>query len=585
MLILRAFEVDRLGSGYPTQSPEAEVVGDLAGRLLRVRKEARERIVEALRPGGELVRGGLVRPREDDDGPHYHGGPGFLLPRAIRRFIDGRPTPLEPTRLLLPGAERPEVWMSSNSANQIQAQAAGQLRARRLLASPDLPIAALRTGLGAIEITVPKELPAAGLAGALASVLDRPVLDGLPRLQSPEPGRAELIAEARLRGAALLLEADEPLPEGGMPFPFGPDEAAEPWPSELLVIRVGRGSADSGGIQLEPPESVVRADLWRRALHTLDEPVPTWDLLDRLAGLPLHPEQIIGAAAQHVMTPGSAGRTNSLLQTAGRAIRRDGPGAEIPQLRLTDVIMAPTLRVEAEQALAACTDWKRLAERLEGTAHAGYGRTPVLLFSGPSGTGKTRLAEALAGEQARPLRRLSGPDLRSCWFGESEKQIRTEFRRRDPAILFLDEIDAFLGKRGAGPQAQHDDRLANVLLEEIERTEHVVVMATNRADDLDPAVQRRVLFHLRFEAPGRPEREAIWRLHLPSSIPGAEGVDCAQLARHPLSGGGVKNASWRAILRADREGADLTTDLVEEEARREARRAPTGRPTAGFVRS
>ncbi len=585
VIILRAFEVDRLGPAL-YQSPEPEVIGELAGKLFRVRKSVRARIVCALRPGGDLVRGGLVRPLTDDESMHHHGA-GFRLPRALRRFIDGRPTPLQPTRLVLPGTESPEVWMSANSAKQVQAQAAGQIRARHLLESPDLPLAALRSGLGAIEICVPEDLPAAGLAGALASVLDRPVLDGRPRPKSPEPDRAELIAEARLRGAVLLLEADEPPPPGGGPhFMFGPEEETEPWPSELLVVRLGRGAPKDGGFQLEPPGTQVRAEFWTRALNALHEPTPSPEMLDRLASLPLHPEQIVAAAAEHVMTPGSGnGRPLTLLQTAGRGTRRDGAGAEIPELRLQDVILAPALRAEAEQAVAACRDWRRLAQRLEGTTHDGYGRVPVLLFSGPSGTGKTRLAEALAGEQARPLRRLSGPDLRSCWFGESEKLIRTEFRRRDPAILFLDEIDGFLGKRGGGPSSQHDDRLANVLLEELERTEHVVVMATNRADHLDPAVRRRVLFHLRFDNPGRVEREAIWRLHLPSGVPGSDAVDCEALARHALSGGGIKNATWRAILRADRDEAELTTERVDEEARREARRAPTGRATAGFGRS
>lgn len=586
VVILRAFEVDRLGAQHPTQSPEPDTIGELAGRWLRVRKDARARIVAALRPGGELVRGGLVRALADNESTEFCGGPGFLLPRAIRRFIDGRPTPMEPTRLVAPGTASPEYWMSSRSAERIQAHLAGQVRARRLLTSPDLPVAALQSGLGAIEIFVPRDLPAAGLAGALASVLGRPVLDGLARPQSPEPGRAELIAEARLRGAVLLLEGDTPSPPSpfGGDFPFGPEEENSPWPSELLVIQVCRSAPTPRGIQLEPPSARIRSEVWRRALRALDEPLPDPDLLDRLASLPLHSEQIVSAAAEHVMTLGEVGgRPRSLLQTAGRGIRRDGPGAEIPQIRLTDVVLAPSLRVQAEQALAACVDWKRLSQRLQGTTHDSYGRTPVLLFSGPSGTGKTRLAEAMAGEQARPLRRLSGTDLRSCWVGEGEKQIRTEFRRPDPAFLFLDEVDGLLGKRGTGPQSQHHDRLTNVLLEELEITEHVVVMATNRSEHLDPAVRRRVLFHLRFTVPGRAEREAIWRLHLPSAVPGADTVDCTLLARHNLSGGGIKNASWRAILRADRDGADLSTELVDEEARREATQAPTSRPTAGFI--
>jgi SpoVK/Ycf46/Vps4 family AAA+-type ATPase len=107
-------------------------------------------------------------------------------------------------------------------------------------------------------------------------------------------------------------------------------------------------------------------------------------------------------------------------------------------------------------------------------------------------------------------------------------------------------------------------------------------MATNRAERLDPALDRRVLFHLKFEAPGKAEREAIWRLHLPEAVKGAAAVDCARLARHRLSGGGIKNASWRAILRAAREGVEVTTEVVEDEARRETRRGSSERHPAGF---
>jgi len=323
----------------------------------------------------------------------------------------------------------------------------------------------------------------------------------------------------------------------------------------------------------------VRAALWTRSLQVLQRRALDRTLVDDLARLPLHPEQIVDTAARHAMTAdGVDGPT--LLQTAGRGVRVDG-GTEIPTTRLDGVILAPSLRADAEQALAACRDWKRLRRMLAGTPHEGYGHAPVLLFTGPPGTGKTRLAEAFAGELARPLRRLSGPDLRSCWYGEAEKTIRREFQRPGRSVLFLDEVDAFLRTRGGGPQAHTDDRLANVLLEEIERTDHAVLMATNLPDALDPALARRVLFHLRFEPPGPQERAALWRLHLPARIAGADAVDCDRLAGLALTGGDIKNASWRALLAANRRDEPLTTEAVEAEARRELGRR-TSRRTAGF---
>ncbi|MCP4871547.1 MAG: AAA family ATPase [Proteobacteria bacterium] len=584
VVLLRGFEADRLGPHMRSQPPEPEEIGELAHRLAGTRTDARRRIVRALQADGELVRGGLVQPFGDEEHRYFrHHGPGFLLPRAVRRFIDGRPTPLEPTRVVGPGREQPHDWMSDASSDQIRTRVAGRERAQKLLAASDLPTAGARAALGPVEIAVPRGVPGAGLAGALATLLERPVIDALPRPQEPEPGRRELIAEARLRGAAVLIEVPEPAMGGPFgPFTEDPEEEAHRWPYEVLVIRLDRGEGEAG-VRLTPPGPETRGRLWSRALETLQEPPLEPSILERLTAMPLHPEQIVATAAAHVISADGTPRSpGALLQTAGRALRLDGPTAEIPSIRLADVILPPELRRQAEHAIAACGDWKALAERLEGSIHGGYGRTPVLLFSGAPGTGKTRLAEAVAGEQGRALRRLSGPDLRSCWYGEAERTIRTEFRRRDDAVLFLDEVDGFLTQRGSGPQSRTDSRLANVLLEEIERTDHLVIMATNRAAQLDAALERRVLFHLKFEAPGPVQREQIWRLHLPTGIAGSEEVDCGRLARLELSGGGIKNASWRAILTAHRDGDPLTTASVEEEGRRELAGARSTRTVAGF---
>jgi len=253
-------------------------------------------------------------------------------------------------------------------------------------------------------------------------------------------------------------------------------------------------------------------------------------------------------------------------------------------VRLDHVVLAPALRTRAEQALGACRHHKDLAKSLAGTVHDGYGHTPVLLFSGPSGTGKTMLAEALAGELGRGLKRLGGPDLRRSYYGESEALIRREFRQPGSWLLFLDEVDGFLKQRGSGPSAHHDDRLANVLLEELERTPHVVVLATNFADALDAALARRVLFHLTFEEPGPAERAALWRLHLPPAVAGADDVDCDRLARLALNGGAIKNASHRAILAAACAQIPLTTASVEHEAGVEAATRSDRRRPAGFGR-
>ena len=103
---------------------------------------------------------------------------------------------------------------------------------------------------------------------------------------------------------------------------------------------------------------------------------------------------------------------------------------------------------------------------------------------------------------------------------------------------------------------------------ELEKTSHIVLMASNLDFALDGALKSRVRT-IRFEAPGAVEREALWRLHLPEQMPGAADVDCARLAKLSLTGRNIKSASYKAYIRARRAKGSVTTALVEEEARRE----------------
>ena len=157
-------------------------------------------------------------------------------------------------------------------------------------------------------------------------------------------------------------------------------------------------------------------------------------------------------------------------------------------------------------------------------------------------------------------------DQHGMWYGQSESRIRALLRKPGRRVVFLEEADGLLRARGDHPSSHIDSRLVNVFLEEIERTRHVVVLATNRPECLDPALARRVLFDLRFELPGPTERRAIWQRHLPASVLGASEVDLDVLKYVPLTGGGIKNASWRAILRARQQGTPLTTLTVLDEA-------------------
>jgi SpoVK/Ycf46/Vps4 family AAA+-type ATPase len=140
------------------------------------------------------------------------------------------------------------------------------------------------------------------------------------------------------------------------------------------------------------------------------------------------------------------------------------------------------------------------------------------------------------------------------WAGETPKNIAAAFRAATDqrAVLFLDEADAIAGRRSTTaasmPYQREANITVNVLLRELEAFNGVVIFATNLAANFDPAFERRIRTHVRFEMPGVEEREKIWKVQIhPNKTPLADDVDFRLLAeRFPMSGGDIKNAVLKA---------------------------------------
>lgn len=137
-----------------------------------------------------------------------------------------------------------------------------------------------------------------------------------------------------------------------------------------------------------------------------------------------------------------------------------------------------------------------LAEALEMAGKLGMEGGVTLVFSGPSGTGKTMVAEALANELGRDLYRVDLSRVVSKYIGETEKNLDAVFDRAEGAghVLLFDEADALFGKRTDVKDAH--DRYANLetayLLQRIEAYGGVAILATNLKDNIDPSFLRRV---------------------------------------------------------------------------------------------
>ena len=153
----------------------------------------------------------------------------------------------------------------------------------------------------------------------------------------------------------------------------------------------------------------------------------------------------------------------------------------------------------------------------------GYFMPKGILLYGPSGTGKTLLAKAVATESETNFISVRGPELLSKWVGESERGVREVFRRArqaSPCIIFFDEIDSVAPTRGMGGGSMVTERVVSQLLTELDGIQAlqgvVVLAATNRIDMIDPALLRAGRFDkiISTPLPDKKAREETLRIHI-----------------------------------------------------------------------
>jgi transitional endoplasmic reticulum ATPase len=210
---------------------------------------------------------------------------------------------------------------------------------------------------------------------------------------------------------------------------------------------------------------------------------------------------------------------------------------------------------ETKRRLTELVAWPlRYPERF-----ARFGVSPArgILLAGPSGTGKSLVARALARETGIGFLALQGPSLFSRWYGESERALRELFERAGqaaPCLLCLDELDALAGRRTG--QSSVAERMVSQLLMELDaladRLKSVVVLGTtNRLDLIDPAFLRPGRFDLviGFPLPTERERLAILAVHLRGK-PLDPDVDPAVLAAQSegLTGADLQGVCRRAVF-------------------------------------
>ena len=206
-----------------------------------------------------------------------------------------------------------------------------------------------------------------------------------------------------------------------------------------------------------------------------------------------------------------------------------------------------------------------------------------ILLHGPSGTGKTLMAKAVATQSEANFVSVRGPELLSKWVGESERGIREIFKRARqsaPCVIFFDEIDSIAPIRGAGGETAVTERVVSQLLTELDGMENmhgvVVLAATNRADMIDPALLRPGRFDkiIQIPLPDKESRKSILKINcedIPIADPnGPDKIDYEKLAENTdgLSGADVASIANTAVSLVVHEHLDNAPDpkAVEEKA-------------------
>lgn len=248
---------------------------------------------------------------------------------------------------------------------------------------------------------------------------------------------------------------------------------------------------------------------------------------------------------------------NNLYNSCFRFIKQEKGTVNLDQVILPDSIKDEVVSC-AENYLLGRSDGS--LDDLDG--FYGYGTGLTMLFYGPSGTGKTMLARALATRFNRTLFSLTAEDMREMP-GSYEEILGTLFREAalQGAIVFLDECDDLFENSG---------RASRALLLEMEKARCLIIMATNKPITLDPAIERRISLKVPFGIPDAAIRRGIWQALLPASLQLAEDVDLDDLAqRYQFSGGLIKNTIFLAMtLLKPYAGSPrtLTTAVLEQAA-------------------
>lgn len=240
--------------------------------------------------------------------------------------------------------------------------------------------------------------------------------------------------------------------------------------------------------------------------------------------------------------------------------------ASEPKYRLDQVVLNEDLLTEIHYTLSILQNRKIIYEDW-GFREVDPEPRAVLNFYGPSGTGKTMTAHAIASYLGCKILLLNYSDIESKYVGDAPKNLVRAFRTgaAEQAVLFFDEADSFLGKRVTNISSSSDqavNSLRSQMLIQLDNFQGIVIFATNLIRNYDRAFESRIFRHIKFDLPGPENRERIIRKMIPARTPlcregglTAEDLQVLVGLSEGFSGRDIKNGVLGAMSMAVAAGA------------------------------
>ena len=484
-------------------------------------------------------------------------------PTFLRRFVKARESVVR--MLLDQPAAAPETgtWLraSDDAAENVSESTRAQIRnlAAALVSSDAQPSVIFLCGTQDEALTSAARLAAHELGHPLLRV----------ELAQLESGLASIARDARLYSAALLVVAgDQGRASSHLRelasllrtpvFVAGPASAAGVLPQSMWPWR----------IDVRPSDYPTRLETWRGVLGDAGIAGDAARLADmfRFAGDRVRQTAALARSMAALRDPTDPQPTMTDVLSAGRALT----APDLARLAITieprygwEDLVLPDEKLRQLESIAARIVHRRTVHRDWGFGRKlARGKGVSVLFSGPSGTGKTMAAEVLARALGVDLYQVDLSAVVSKYIGETEKNLErifTEGELSNQLILF-DEADAIFGRRTEVKDAH--DRYANIevdyLLQRMEKYAGPIVLATNFQKNLDEAFVRRLDDILEFPFPDPSARERIWRGHFPDEAPRGE-IDFEFLAEQfDVSGGNIRNVVLNSAFAAAQEGGPIS---------------------------